>query len=165
MRLKSGWPLLAIGLWLPTLALSAWRIAHTDRSTHASIPGDDREAIRVSPEERSTILGTMNENLLALHRILKALADDDLAAVAKAADSAARAPGPGARLQSLREVLPDPWRRSGKIVHKEFARVARLAERGATSSDLIPRMSRLTRACVDCHNTYRLVPADRRRDP
>ncbi len=163
--MTGGWPRLAIALWVPTLALTAWKIRSADPLDATSISADGRETIYVLPTERRAIVQTMNENLLALHDIFKALAADDMATVARIADSAARTQGPGGRLPALREVLPPPWRRSGKLVHKEFARVAKLADRGSTSSDVLARLSPLTSACVDCHNTYRLVTANSRRDP
>ncbi len=159
-REAGGWPLTALLLWALTLAWVAGAIGSGERMVGGTDPEDAREAIGVGPGERRVVHEAMNENLVAVHQILLALGDDQVAEAARLADRAAHTPGPGRRSESLEALLPQPWRRLGKQVHKELARFAKVARRGASRSELVARLSRVTQACVDCHNRYRLVPAD-----
>jgi len=150
---------LALAVWVPTVALGAWAWwSATQRRPEAD---DTRRAVRVTAEERAVVLEVMRANIVAIQSVLEAQASGDLPAAAEAARAAADAPGPAARLGSLKHKLPPEWREVGKQVDASFAAMSEQARLG-NSAGVTRELANNTAACVSCHAMFRLVVEDAR---
>lgn len=142
-------PLLAVLLWLPTTGAALW---------WASRPpaGDDdpRVCLDLQPDEHATLQRTMRHNVEAIDAILRAWGEGDRAGMAAAARTVPANP-PGEATPSLRAVLPPAWTALGGTVHVELEAFAAEAESGAPDAALAARLSRVTTACVACHQQFR----------
>ncbi len=159
------WSLLAIALWVPTALVLLWMSRSHKDPLDDPHPGDIREAVRMSPEERDHVLRRMRANLVSMHRILEATARDDMPAVARLAGAEGSAPFITQEMPSLRGVIPPPWTQLGKLVHAEMGELAKAAERDLPRSELLARLAKVSAGCVSCHNTYRIAPDDEDRRP
>ena len=153
---SSIWPLVAVGLWVPTVAVGGllW-LQGPSAEPRVVIPDDDaRQGIVVTLDERELTMRVMRENLDNLHGILAAMAEDDRPQLAELSRKAAEMHGPARRSASLRDKLPDGWRAMGKQVDIGFERLAQAA--ATPDADLMGPLTEATAACVACHQTYRL---------
>lgn len=116
---------------------------------------DRRERITLEASARNQVLAEMRMMLASLHRILAALAENDLAA----AGEAARASGVATAVDlapQVREHLPENFRALGMATHRGFDEIANRIAEDATQRDVQRRLATLTSNCVACHETYRL---------
>ena len=156
-------PGVALAVWVPTVALGTWAWWSTGQRVHDEErdPDDTRRAVRVTAEERAVVLEVMRANIVAIQAVLEAQANGDLPAVAEAARAAADAPGPAARLKSLKHKLPPEWREVGKQVDASFAAMSEQARLG-NSAGVTRELANNTAACVSCHTMFRLTLEDAR---
>ena len=152
----SPWPMIAIGLWLPTLLGGVWLWStQTGSAGRVMAPADDpRTGIPVTLEEEELTLRIMRANLDNLHQLLRAIAENDRPRVARLATEAAQMPGPARSSASLRAKLPDGWRALGKQVDGGFEKLATVAN--TPDGDLLGPLTESTAVCLACHNQYRL---------
>jgi hypothetical protein len=150
----------AICLWVPTIAFGAWawwsNAGQPGNPADAAHPEDTRRAIRLTREEQQVVLEVMRANIVALQSVLAAQASGDLNGVAEAARAAADAPGPVARMPSLKHKLPAEWREIGKQVDASFAAMD-VQARSGSSAGVTRELANNTAACVSCHAMFRLV--------
>jgi len=131
--------------------------ADVGRANETSPAQDDsRTAIAVPEAGREMVRREMRQMLSALHGVLAATLNEDLAGAAEAA----RAGGMAVAVDTDPAVasrLPEEFERLGVATHTAFDDLARAVEAGATGDTVVARLGRLTSNCVSCHETYRLV--------
>ena len=154
----SVWPKVAVALWLVTaFAGGGFWLSHSrgEPAAQVMVPADDaREGIPVTLEERDVTMLVMRQNLESFHELLEAVAAEDRPRVARLARAAVTVPGPGRRMRSLREKLPEGWRAMGQQVKVGYENLADAAE--TPDGDLVTPLTQTTAVCVACHARYRL---------
>ncbi len=130
-----------LGAILATLTLSA--------------TADQRMLLPVSELQRDHVLSEMRMLLGGVQRIVAALGDDDMAAVAEAARPLGLRMAHKAE-DHLKGVLPAEFMRQGMAVHQDFDDLADSSEFSGDSAVILRQLGRLMEKCVACHNTYQL---------
>jgi len=130
----------------------------------AAADGDDHQPLTLSAAQRGHVLAEMRALLTGTQKILSALAEGDLPAVARHARPLGLQMAHKAE-DHLRGVLPEAFMRLGESVHADFDQMAADAEAGKGSTHALRRLSDTLGKCVACHATYRIqaestVPAE-----
>lgn len=126
----------------------------------ASSPSDDRVAISLNQTERAIILHEMRQFLAGMQTMLGALAEEDMPLVAHTARSL------GTQMThevppSLKQKLPEPFRKMGFAVHSDFDTLALDAESLEDSKHALNQLSLTVKKCVACHSAYEIsIPSD-----
>jgi len=135
-------------LWLPlVLGLAT--------GTTMANEADSRLVMNLSKPQRNHILGEMRSLLTGTQNILAALADDDMAAVAKHAKALGfnmkhKAENP------LHDVLPKEFMQLGMSMHKDFDLIAADAESLKDLTHTLQQLSATMGKCTACHATYQI---------
>lgn len=144
--------LLAIVLWVATVAVFAWFFVR-GTTTEGT---DGRTAVVLAPAERALVLGEMRGLLSASQQVVQGIQQGDMKLVAKAARSA----GMGAAVDlnpALMAKLPVTFKSLGMNVHHDMDALALAAESGKTSSsELLGMLSTTMTKCVGCHAAWQL---------
>lgn len=117
-----------------------------------------RQRIVLPAAARDQVLEEMRIMLASLQDILRALANDNPEAVARAA----RASGMAAAVDvdpKIRDKLPDAFLSLGVATHQSFDELAARVEKGATEEGVLRSLAGLTSNCVACHEAYRIDEA------
>lgn len=146
---------IALAIWIIGAGVFAWFFVKgiTSPST------DGRTAVLLAPVERDFILTEMRHLLQAVHGIITGVSHPDqsegYAQAALAAHSAgmemAADDNPALLLK-----LPLPMKQLGMSVHRDFDELADAISAGASSGDILQRLSSITNRCVTCHEMYQL---------
>ncbi len=120
-----------------------------------SVTADQRVQLPVSEPQRDHVLSEMRMLLGGIQRIVAALGDDDMTAVAEAARPL------GVRMahkaeDHLKGVLPPEFMRQGMAVHQDFDDLANSAESGGDKAATLRQLGRLMEKCMACHDAYQL---------
>ncbi|MGE0312644.1 MAG: hypothetical protein AB7P21_13610 [Lautropia sp.] len=127
----------------------------------AAGPADEtRELVATDARTRSLVLTEMRDLLFAVNQVMRGAADNDMAAVAKAArfvglSHFATAGDKGALPVYKTETAPMEFRRLGAQVHASFDRIADAAERGGEPMEIVRQLADTTNNCIACHAKYR----------
>jgi hypothetical protein len=118
---------------------------------------DTRQLVQLTEPQRNQVLTEMRSLLTGTQDILAALAKDDMAAVAKHAQSLGfnmkhKAENP------LHEVLPKDFMMLGMSTHKEFDQIAADAISLKDSKHTLKQLSDTMGKCTACHATYQIRP-------
>lgn len=143
--------LLAIVLWVATVAVFAWFFVR-GTTTEGT---DGRTAVVLAPAERALVLGEMRGLLSASQQVVQGIQQGDMKLVAKAARSA----GMGAAVDlnpALMAKLPVTFKSLGMNVHHDMDALALAAESGKTQSELLGMLSTTMTKCVGCHAAWQL---------
>lgn len=157
--------LVAILLWLPVAGGLLWLGLRSPQGggpgVGARLRGDDgRLVITVSAADAAVISRVMRDNLDGLRAIEQALAEGDMAAVSRAAETWAATPGPARQSATLKQQLPRQWRSMGFSLHETLRQLADDARRpGVRAETVAAHLADAVGACIACHETYRLVVA------
>lgn len=146
--------IIAIALWVVTFvfAVTLFVRGQTQAST------DGRTAIVLTAQERDQVLREMRGMLQSVQGVVQGLANDDMAAVAKAA----RASGMGAAgdaSPALMAKLPLGFKQQALSMHKGWDGLAQLAEQGASSDEILLRFDTQLSSCIGCHAGYQIQSA------
>lgn len=114
---------------------------------------DGRTVVLLEPAERIFVLGEMRGLLAGVQQISEALANDDVARVAKIARSLGLQADTGAP-PGLMSKLPLEFKKLGLSVHTDFDAIANNAGAGTAPKELLRQMSGLMQKCIACHNAY-----------
>ena len=118
---------------------------------------DKREVLVLTPMQREHVLGEMLALLSGVQKILGALAEDDMNAVADIARPLGRSMA-GKAEDHLKGVLPEHFMQLGMAAHEDFDTIAALAESGADSKAVLGALSRSMNKCQACHANYQIYP-------
>ena len=116
---------------------------------------DGRQAIVLDPAERDLVLMEMRMFLDSVQRITKAVTEEDMKTVVKAArevGAAAQAAVPG----TLMGKLPMAFKKLGFDTHTKFDSLALDAEQMGDPKQTLEQLSTLMNNCVGCHATYQI---------
>ena len=116
---------------------------------------DGREALILEPAERDLVLTEMRMFLSSVQKITRALTEEDMETVVKAAREvglAAQQAVPG----SLMGKLPLAFKKLGFDTHKKFDALALDAEQLGDPNHALQQLSTLMNNCVACHSTYQI---------
>ncbi len=116
---------------------------------------DGREALILEPAERDLVLTEMRMFLSSVQKITRALTEEDMETVVKAAREvglAAQQAVPG----SLMGKLPLAFKKLGFDTHKKFDELALDAEQLGDPNHALQQLSTLMNNCVACHSTYQI---------
>ncbi len=147
-------------------ALAAAAVVALSSPVHAAGPSNDtRELVATDARTRGLVLTEMRDLLFAVNQVMKGAADNDMAAVAKAArfvglSHFATAGDKGALPVYKTETAPIEFRRLGAQVHASFDRIADAAERGGEPMQIIGQLADATSNCIACHAKYRFPALD-----
>ncbi|MEQ1635469.1 MAG: hypothetical protein ABL903_02185 [Methylococcales bacterium] len=117
---------------------------------------DSRQALNLTAPQRNHVLGEMRALLSGIQAILAGLAQNDMAAVAKAAKPLGMAHSAENHLHS---VLPKAFMQMGMSLHKDFDQIALDAETLKDPKQTLQQMSAALSKCNACHATYQILSA------
>ena len=147
-------------MWFAMLYATAL-IATTQHSR-----GEDREtriAVALTAPEKAYVLGQMRLFVTSVQEIVAALAVGDR----RGAEEAAAARGAkghetdGDAPATLRAKLPENWKLFGRTMRLEFDALSQGLGEGEATNPSLARLGGVMRYCVACHESYRIVDAER----
>lgn len=151
--MKRSMCITAMLLWMLTLAAGSWLFV-AGWTTQGS---DGRTEIRLAPSERDRILAEMRLLLKAVDGMLRGLGDPEIERQALAAIAREAGIGMAADIEPLIMVkLPLPFKQLGMSIHKDMDALADAIVEGATTQEVLQRLSDITARCTACHDMYRL---------
>ncbi len=117
---------------------------------------DPRLAIDLNEEHKAQLLSNMRGALAVTQSIVKALAEDDMQAVA----DYARPMGFKVRRQKpkdgLHDALPRSFKMQGKAMHQNFDKIADDAETLKDPKHTLQQLAEVMNNCQGCHATFRI---------
>ena len=128
-------------------------------SVQLSLAADAREKISLNDAERHHVLSEMRLFLNSVQKIIQAVAEDNLQAVADYAKKAGRAGATGAP-PSLRAKLPKQFRILGSQTHAKFDQLAMDAVDIEDKHHALMQLSDLMKNCISCHQAYQIELSD-----
>jgi cytochrome c556 len=145
--------LIAILLWLMTLAVGTWLFVRG-----WTRPGSDgRAEILLAPAERDQILAEMRLLLKTVDGILRGLGDAEIDRRVLAMIAREAGMGMAADVEpTIMAKLPLPFKQLGMSIHKDMDVLADAIAEGATAQEIVRRLSDMTARCTACHEMYRL---------
>lgn len=140
-------------LWLLTLVAGSWLFV-AGWTTSGS---DGRTEIRLAPAERDQILAEMRLLLKAVDGILRGLGEPELDRRTVTAIAREAGMGMAADVEpTIMVKLPLPFKQLGMSIHKDMDALADAIAEGATTQQILQRLSDITARCTACHEMYRL---------
>jgi len=143
--------LVALLLWLVTIATFAWFVVRGNTTTGT----DNRTAVVLADGERNLILAEMRGLLSGVHDILDGINRNDMKQVA----AAARLVGMGSAADvnpALMAKLPLTFKQLGMSVHHDMDDLAQAAESGKSAAQLQVMLTASVAKCVACHSAWQL---------
>jgi len=142
---------IALLLWLATVAVFAWFFIRG-----ITVAGTDgRSAIVLQPGERDLVLTEMRGLLVATQQILEGANQGDMQRISKAAHAAGMA-GAADVNPVLMAKLPIEFKQLGMSVHQEMDDIAKAAEGGKSSAEILQMASSTLNKCVACHAAWQI---------
>ncbi len=119
--------------------------------------GDPREAVSLSAPEIENLLSGMRTYLETIQGITAAMAENDSKRVPPiAAKSGAKLLGKAQPVTGLK--LPPAFASMAFDTHDKFDKLADLAAKGGSRSQILTAMRDIMGNCIACHQAYRLAP-------
>lgn len=147
--------LLAILLWIVTIAVFAWFFVRGN-----TVAGtDNRTAVVLKANERNLVLQEMRGMLSATHGIIDGANRGDMSQVIKSSRSAGMAAAADVN-PVLMARLPLPFKTLGMSVHQEMDELAKAAESGKPAPELLKMLSDTLSKCVACHAAWQIKAED-----
>lgn len=115
---------------------------------------DTRQRVVLSVAQRNQILAEMRGMLESVRGILFGLAQNDIAAVQKAAQASSVGTAANAELDQR---LPKEFLQFRFMTHQAFGSLAAEARDGTRPADLLTKTASISSYCVGCHNAFRVV--------
>ncbi|HTN92951.1 MAG TPA: hypothetical protein VMJ33_00055 [Gallionella sp.] len=141
----------ALLLWAVTIAVFIWFFA---RGNPAAV-NDDRTVISLHPEERELVLSEMRGLLAATQGILEGANQNDMPRVIAAARAAGMV-GTADINMALMAKLPLEFKAMGMEIHHDMDSIAKAAEDGKSSAELLKMTSGTLSKCVACHAVWQI---------
>ncbi len=139
----------ALLLWVATVAVLLWFFLRG--STAADT--DNRTAIMLHPAERALLLSEMRDLLVATQGVLAGANQRNLALIAKAARAGGMA-GTAEANPALMAKLPLEFKALNMNVRHEMDQIAKAAEDGRHTGELLKMTSDTLTKCVACHAAW-----------
>ncbi len=150
--MKGNVCLVAIVLWIMTLAIGGWFFVKgvTTKGT------DGRTEILLAPVERDQILAEMRQLLKGVDGVVRGLGQSQFDR--KSMEDAARAVGMKMAADTepaIMAKLPLPFKQLGMSIHKDMDALADAIAQNETPQQILQRLSSMTARCTACHDMYR----------
>jgi hypothetical protein len=142
-------------IWIISAGLLGWFFFQGSTTPSA----DGRTVVHLAPTERDFILTEMRQLLRAVHGVVTGVSDPDQTRGHAQAAGAARSAGMKMAVDdnpTLMLKLPLPMKQLGMSVHRDFDELADAITGGATSQDVLQRLSTITTRCLACHEMYQI---------
>lgn len=146
---------IALVIWMVSAGVVGWLFIKGVTTPSA----DGRTVVRLAAAERDFVLTEMRQLLQAVHGIVTGVSQLDQDQGRSQAAAAARSAGMVMAVDdnpTLMLKLPLPMKQLGMSVHRDFDELAGTITDGATSQDILQRLSNITTRCLACHETYQL---------
>jgi cytochrome c556 len=117
---------------------------------------DQRQTLRLPPDERHMVLEEMRNFVVALQTMIDGLSKDDMEQVARAANKM----GSGAAHEIPDYVvakLPEPFKQIAGTVHSTFDIIALDAADLGDVTHTLGQIGGLMQNCIACHSMYQVV--------
>ena len=121
---------------------------------------DKRQVIPLSEHQRDHVLTEMRALLSGTRNILDALSRDEMAVVAREADSLGLGMA-GKGEDHLGSILPGEFMRLGMSVHQDFDNIARDARSIKDPKHTLRQLSEAMKKCDSCHAGYQIRVKER----
>ena len=145
----------ALLLWVVTITVFAWFFIRGN-----TVAGTDgRTAVVLQAGERDLILSEMRGLLAAAQQILEGANQGDMQRISKAARAAGMA-GAADVNPALMAKLPIEFKQLGMSVHHEMDDIAKAAEAGKSSAEILRMASNTLTKCVACHAAWQIKAGD-----
>jgi hypothetical protein len=141
----------ALLLWVVTVAILVWFFVRS----LAVADTDGRAAIMLHPAERLRVLSEMRGLLVATQGIVEGASRGDRLSIVSAAHAGGMAIMSRAD-PALMAKLPLEYKALNMNVHHEMDEIAKAAEAGTTTSQLLQMTSDTMEKCTTCHAAWRL---------
>lgn len=142
---------IALLLWVVTIAVFAWFFIRG--STTAGTDG--RTAVVLQPAERDLILTEMRGLLSSTQGILEGANQGDVKRIIQASRAAGMAAAADVN-PALMAKLPLEFKTLGMSVHHDMDEIAKAAEGGTPTSEILKMASNTLTKCVACHSAWQL---------
>ena len=147
--------LAALLLWVITIAVFAWFFIRGNTTAGS----DGRTAIVLQLAERDFVMTEMRGLLAATQQILEGANQGDMQRISKAARAAGMA-GAADVNPALMAKLPIEFKQLGMSVHHEMDDIAKAAEAGKSSAEILQMASNTLTRCVACHAAWQIKAGD-----
>jgi hypothetical protein len=141
----------ALLLWAVTIAVFIWFFS---REGSAAVT-DDRTVILLHPEQRKLVLSEMRGLLAATQGILEGADQNDMPRIIEAARAAGMAATVDAN-PALMAKLPLEFKALSMDIHHDMDSIAKAAEDGKSSAELLKMTSSTLTKCVACHAVWQI---------
>ena len=142
---------IAMLLWAITIAVFVWFFIRGNTTSG----NDGRTAIVLQAGERDLVLSEMRGLLSATQGVLEGANMGDMKLVSKAASAAGMA-GAADVNPLLMAKLPVEFKSLGMSVHHDMDEIAKAAEAGRPSAEILQMASNTLTKCVACHANWQL---------
>ncbi len=141
----------ALIIWAVTIAAFIWFFVrgYTAEGT------DDRTVIVLHPEERELVLAEMRGLLAATQGILEGASQNDIPRIIEAARTAGMV-GMADVNMVLMAKLPLEFKAVGMGIHHDMDDIAKAAQDGKSSTELLKMTSDTLTKCVACHAVWQI---------
>lgn len=149
--MKRGLCLVALVLWMTTLAVAGWFFI----KGWTAEGSDGRTEILLAAAERDQILAEMRQLLKAVDGVVRGLGEAQ--PNRQAMESAARSAGMEMAADvepTLMAKLPLPFKQLGMSIHQDMDGLADAIVQNETPQQLLTRLSSMTARCTACHDMY-----------
>ena len=143
-----------MGLSMSVVLATSFSIS--TQSIAEEMPKDTRIMVDVKTEWKDHLLHDMRFGLLpTVTKVIAAASKNDMKTVAK--EARARGMGHMQKMNmDMMAVLPMPMKGIGKSMHMGFDEVAKSADAGESTAQVMGKLSKVLDSCNACHATYRL---------
>lgn len=115
---------------------------------------DDRVIIDLSPEQRTAVLGMMNEFIYAFGEISGGLADGDRQRIADGVKDSGMG---GLKMpRGTGRNFPPEFKEISHATRGAFDEIGTMAKSGATDAEILQKMSEIMTLCSGCHTLYQI---------
>ncbi len=146
---------IALVIWVVSATILGWLFVKGVTTPSA----DGRTVVHLAPGERDFVLTEMRQLLQAVHGVVTGVSHPDQAQGNIQAAAAARSAGMVMAVDdnpTLMLKLPLPMKQLGMSVHRDFDELGDAITEGATSQQILQRLSTITTRCLACHEMYQL---------
>lgn len=146
---------IALLLWAVTIAVFVWFFIRGNTTAG----NEGRTAIVLQTGERDLVLSEMRGLLSATQGVLEGAAQSDMKLVSKAASAAGMASAADVN-PLLMAKLPVDFKSLGMSVHRDMDAIAKAAEAGTPTTEILKMTSNTLTKCVACHSIWQLKAAN-----
>ena len=143
---------IAIGLWVISAGILGWFVY---KGQTIKTPDSERIVILLDASEREYVLAEMRGMLSSVQQIILGIANNDRAAIAKAASAAGMSVAADDNPRLLAK-LPMELKTLGFSAHKDMDALADAAQKGVPYTEIMSMLGTSMTKCVACHQTWQI---------